>query len=134
MAEITSIQLRTTEVPLVEGGCLFSMKHSFPVDATLAEDADTVTVFELPADVRIVGALFHIAGTLGTSCVATLRHNDGVTPVVLTAASTAAQDNTLRGVNKGIDASAGDKIDILIGGADIAAATSMEVDVICMRR
>ncbi|WP_145960513.1 hypothetical protein [Novosphingobium meiothermophilum] len=101
----------------------------------VAASGDQVNVLTFPPNFRerLVDAIVRTSATLGAGCTLQLRLNRGGSFTVLTAATTA-------GAASKVDASAqagvpitlqgGDIIELLVGGANVAAAATVTVDLL----
>lgn len=125
MAEITSIKVADRHVPQKDSGEVFAISMNFALSATIADDTDTITLFEMQRAGTIVGARLNVSATLGADARVQLRAGGKA----ITAASTAAQANDLIATAMArVDI--GDKIDLLVSGADISAAANVQLDLL----
>lgn len=125
MAEVTTIQVADRHVPQKDSGEVFCISMDFTLAADLANNADTVTLFEFQRAGTVVGGYFSVAGTLGAGATVQLRAGG----TAITGATTAGgADAELVTAMKRV--AIGDKIDLLVGGADFSAATTMQLNLL----
>ena len=129
MATVTSKKLADVLVPLNEGGNLFTIHHSYTLAASDASQNDDITVFLLPADVRIVNAILDLDSNLGGG--ATLKLRLGSTD--LTGNTTAGGADTERMSAAVQSGTIGQAINVLVEDGNPANSTVHTVDVICSR-
>ncbi|MCR5870673.1 MULTISPECIES: hypothetical protein [unclassified Sphingomonas] len=136
MANVTSY--RNDTIPQLSRG-LSVISKSVTLAADAADNADTIEIFTVPVgeNFRLFDASLKVGGTLGASCTVQLRANRGGTRTVLTAATTAGGASKVTGAAQTtvpFDLASGDIIELLVGGADIAASAAVEVDLKVSRR
>ena len=130
MANVTT--LRDDSLPILStSAARVSKVISLASDA--ANSADTIEVFGFPPDARgkIVEAYLRTSATLGASCTIQLRINRGGSRTTLTAATTAGGASKVSGVAQAgvpFEIQGGDIVELLVGGADIAAAATATID------
>lgn len=130
MATITDYALASVLTPVNEGGITTNVFRDLALTATAADATDDITVLTLPVGVRVVDASLSVDGTLGAGCTIQLRQ--GTT--ALTAATTAGgADFEQMNVFPPAATTAATTINILVGGADIAAAAGVKVHVAYVR-
>jgi hypothetical protein len=112
---------------------LFNIEHVFAFSATIADDADTVALITIEHGMRLFDCSLAVSATLGASCTATLRKLTGETATALTAKTTAGAASVVRMSAAPLDLVAGDVIQVLIDDADVAAAATVTVDLVCQR-
>jgi hypothetical protein len=128
MAEITTFKIANAVRAMREEGKVVLVEKSFSLAA--GNNADTITIAELAAGERVIDFHLDVSGTLGASC--TLRGRVGGTNV--TAATTAgAASYVAMNVYPVAAAAAGDKIDLLIGGANVGATATVKVAALVIR-
>lgn len=128
MAEITTFKIANAVRPAREEGKVVLVEKSFSLAA--GNNADTITIAELAAGERVIDFHLDVSATLGASC--TLRGRVGGTAV--TAATTAgAASYVSQNVYPLAAAAAGDKIDLLIGGANVSATATVKVAALVIR-
>jgi hypothetical protein len=128
MAEITTQKIANAVRAQREEGRVVLVEKSFSLAA--GNNGDTITIAELGDKERVVGAFLDVSGTLGASCTLTAR----VGGTAVTGATTAAAASTVVMSKFPPAASAaGDKLDILIGGANVAATATVKVAFLVMR-
>jgi hypothetical protein len=120
MAEITTYELEATAVPQLEEGKITFIEKQFSLAA--GSQNDTITIVGDGVSRRVVDCWLSVSGTLGASCVLTARQNG----TAVTGATTAAAASTVRQTVYPQDANTGD-LDILIGGAAVAATATVKV-------
>lgn len=131
MAEVTTIKIGDRHVPQKDCGEVFAASIDYSISATEADNGDTITLLEFQRDGVLVGARFSVSGTLGASATVRGRINDGSSPVNITAATTAGGADVEPLSAPGIFRfNAGDKLELLVGGADISAAADLQVDLL----
>jgi len=97
--------------------------------ATGGSQNDTQQLIPISRAGRIYAGGVQHDGTLGASCTLTLRRNRGGTRTAMTAATTAGGAGQAL-LTKPIDVAADDVIEILIGGANVGAAATVDVDLL----
>lgn len=128
MAEVTTAKIADRHVPQKDCGEVFGMSIDFPISATEADNGDTITLLEFQRDGVLFGGRMAVDGTLGASATIRLRHDDGSTQTNLTAATGGGAAEVEPFTSAPIRFSAGDKLELLVGGADIAAAANVSLD------
>jgi hypothetical protein len=128
MAEITTFKIANAVRAMREEGKVVLVEKSFSLAA--GNNADTITIAELAAGERVVGAFLDVSGTLGASCTLQARASG----TAITSATTAAAASVVH-MDKypPAAAAAGDKLDILIGGANVAATATVKVAFLVIR-
>jgi hypothetical protein len=122
MAEITTQKITNALRPQREEGRVILVEKSFSLSA--GNNADTITIAELAEKERVIGCFLDVSGTLGASCTLQARASG----TAITSATTAAAASVVH-MDKypPAAAAAGDKLDILIGGANVAATATVKV-------
>jgi hypothetical protein len=133
MAEVTTFQTVKSLVPHSECRVPADISYDMDVASGDASNGDTIVVFEAPADGKIVDAALATDGTLGASCTVRLRTNDGTTQTNLTAATSAGGASAVRMTGFPVNVSGGDKIELLVGGANIGASAKISVHTMFVR-
>jgi hypothetical protein len=128
MAEITTFKIANAVRAMREEGKVVLVEKSFSLAA--GNNADTITIAELAAGERVVGAFLDVSGTLGASCTLQARASG----TAITSATTAGGASVVH-MDKypPAAAAAGDKLDILIGGANVAATATVKVAFLVIR-
>lgn len=131
MADVTSIKIANTLVPQKDCGEAFAISANFALAADLLDNGERAELFEFQRDGVILAAAFEIDAGLGASTTLKLQKEnvDGDAWVDLSAASTANTAEREEGVAS-VRVLAGEKIVVLLGGADQSVASNMEVDVL----
>lgn len=125
MAEITSIQVADRHVPQKDSGEVYCISMDFTLAADLADNADTITLFEFQRAGTVVGGYFSVSATLGAGATIQLRAGG----TAITGATTAGgADAELVTAMKRV--AIGDKVDLLVGGADFSAAADLELNLL----
>lgn len=127
MAEVTTVKLADRHVPQKDCGEVFGMSIDYAISATEAVNGDNITLLEFQRDGVIFGGQVHVDGSLGAAATIRLRHNDGSAQTNLSAATTAAGADTEQ-LTSAMRFSAGDTLELLVGGGDIGAAANVKVD------
>lgn len=130
MATVTDLQ--DNAFPSWNSG-IASIQKVLAFSSTQAGNGDQVNVLEVPpgAKKRLTRATLRTSGTLGAGCTVQLRVNRGGSFTVLTAATTAASASKVSDAAQAgvpFDLQGGDIIELLVGGADVAAAATVTVD------
>jgi hypothetical protein len=120
MAEITTYVLSDVLVPQLEEGKITFIEKEFSLAA--GNNGDTITIVDDGVSRRVVDCWLSVSGTLGASCTLTARQNG----TAVTGATTAAAASTVRQTVYPQAANTGD-LDILIGGANVAATATVKV-------
>lgn len=122
MPTIATNLIPATKLPLPPNG-VSSLPFVFTMTgtATLADNGDDISWFALPAGYGLLVKTFNVSATLGASCTAQLR----IGTTALTAATTAGGADTELATAVSIaPTTAARTVNILVGGADIAAAAN----------
>lgn len=130
MATVTSLQ--DDSFPSYNSG-IASIQKVLAFSSSQAANGDQVNVMAIPAGAkkRLTRAVVRTSGTLGASATLQLRLNRDSSYTVLTAATGAGAASKVTDVAQAgvpIDLEGGDIIELLVGGADIAAAADVTVD------
>lgn len=121
MAEITSVALGDHLVKTHPVVPMFNY-IVVTISSTLADNADSIKILDIPAGYVLDGLKTIIAGTLGAS--ATLQARVGTTAIA--AASTAGGADTKAVMTSIVGPSTSEAaFNYLVGGADISAATTL---------
>lgn len=125
MPTISSVAYNTSGnlLPIHEGGIPTHFVRDFTFSSTIADNGDDVTLLTLPAGYRIVDATLRVSGTLGASCTAQLR----LGTTALTAATTAGGASTVKMNAFPQDTDGTKTVNVLIGGADVAAGATVQL-------
>jgi hypothetical protein len=128
MARISTIQIADRHVPQNEVGA-YGISLDFSIGATEADNGDRLTLFEFQRAGYLHSAAIAISGTLGAACTIALSHSNAaddahVALTGATAATTADREESTRGIRF----AAGDMLSVLVGGGDIAAAATLQLD------
>lgn len=101
-----------------------AFRYSFAIASDLADNTDTIDLFDIPPGFALFGVSMDVAGTLGASCTVQLRAN----AIAITGATTAGGADIEMQNNEDIpSATAVRTVDLLVGGADISAGTTAVV-------
>lgn len=124
MATISSVKRADNLVPAPSSSMPVSIDLNIVGTATLADNGDNIELFDLPAGCVLSIDSFGHDATLGASCTSQLR----VGTTAVTAATTAGGASSVVGNGADVDVSASEQsVNILIGGADIAAAANFHL-------
>ncbi|SKB49763.1 hypothetical protein [Sphingopyxis flava] len=132
MANVTT--LRDDSLPILSSAAArISKVVSLASDA--ADSGDTIEIFGFPTTARgkIVDAQLRVSATLGASCTVQLRVNRGGSSTAITAATTAGGASKVTGVAQAsvpFEIQGGDIVELVVAGADIAAAATASVDLL----
>lgn len=130
MATVDKFALAKTLTPLREGGVPTHVVQEISVVSGDASNGDDVTILTVPKGLRVVDATLATSGTLGASCTVKLRQgtND------LTSATTAGSASVVQMDKFPPDVTTDDTaINLLVGGANIAASATIKVHVAYVR-
>lgn len=131
MVEVTSVQVPDRLVPQKDSAEAFAISLDVAISATEADNGDTITILEFQRDGVLLAGRFNVDATLGASATVRARINDGSSPVNITAATTAGGADVEALSAPGIFRfNAGDKLELLVGGADISGAANVEIDLL----
>ena len=124
MATISTFKIPDGEVPDGVGSQGTHVQFIIPGTATTADNGDDISVLDLPPGAMFYPSSFSVSGTLGASCTAQLR----IGTTAITAATTAGGASAV-GPNGAYVATSTSELNlnILIGGADIAAAANFRI-------
>lgn len=126
MSNVTTYQVPSTLVPHSECRIPALQTFELPVKSGDANNGDDIVVYEAAVPGKIVSAALKTSGTLGVSCVATLRA--GTTPI--TNATTAGSASDVgSAVNSPVAVAEGDPIQVRISGAAVGADATITVTV-----
>lgn len=129
MARISTLALAATLTPALDTGI-----YNLPLKAALtngvAANGDQITLATIQRPGRTQGCKLNVPATLGAGAtVQVIVTRAGAQIATLTPASTAAAASVVSGASvANVNLQAGDLIELLVGGANIAAAATVEVD------
>ncbi len=130
MAVVNTYALPATETPEIHAGA-FTITRVMAIASGAAASGDNITVLTMGRNARLNQSFLRNGGTLGASCTLKLQRNRGGTRTDLTVATTAGSASVVSGITIGpVDLLAGDIIEMLVGGANIGAAATVEVDLL----
>ncbi len=130
MPVVNTYALPATQTPEIHAGA-FTITRVLPIASGAASNADNITVLTIGRNARLTMAFLRNSATLGASCTLKMQRNRGGTRTDLTVATTAGSASVVSGITLGpVDLLAGDIIELLVGGANIGAAASVEVDLL----
>lgn len=128
MANITSLLLANLNRPALQVEP-FILRDTFALAATIADNGDTVQLYQLPRAGLIVNAWLKLSATLGASATMQLQVGTVASRSNVTIATTAGGASTVSNATLGmIPFAADDYIFLLSGGADTSAAASAIVE------
>lgn len=124
MPTISTLALASNQSPMVEGGAETTVFRSLSLTSGIANNADDITVMTIPAGCRLTHIEINVSATLGTSC--TLQGRLGST--ALTPATTAGGASFVqRNAFPPATLTSATAINLLVGGANITAAATVQV-------
>lgn len=125
MAAVTSLALPATMTkPRVrEKGVTTTLYWSNALTSGIAASADTVDIFYLPANARVVHASMRVDGSLGTGATIQLRQN----AAAVTGATTAGSADMEMMTSAPAVATSGTTVDLLVGTSAVTASANVEV-------
>jgi len=128
MARINTVRLPDNVTPQNDVGA-YGISVNFSLSATEADNGDRITLIEFQRDGYLHSAAIAISGTLGAACTIALSHSNAAddTHVALSGATTATTADREEST-RGIRFAAGDYLSVLVGGGDIAAAATLQLD------
>ena len=100
-----------------------AFRYSFAISSTLADNADDISLFDIPAGFALFALTMDVSATLGADATVQLRAGT----LALTPASTAAGADVDVQNNEDIPTTATRTANLLVGGADITAAATVVV-------
>lgn len=136
MATVTSLQSNSTPSYNSAAG---SIQKVLAFTNAIAASGDQVNVLQVPpgAKKRLFAAALRVSATLGAGCTLQLRVNRSGVFTVLTAATTAGAAGKVTDVAQTtvpFDLEGGDIVELLVGGANVAAAATVTVDLLISDR
>ncbi|HEV2078702.1 MAG TPA: hypothetical protein VGR19_02230 [Allosphingosinicella sp.] len=130
MAIIASLLVSSVLTPMVDVST-YDLRGSFNLTNGLAAAGDNIQCFTIQRNGRLHGAHLKALASLGVGTTLQLQRNRGGVRINLTAATTAGAASYVNSNAIGpVDVLAGDIIEILVGGANITAASAVEVDLL----
>lgn len=123
MAEKTKFEIPVLGTPKAPTDIATPFYYDMVVAAADAANGDNIAVFTPPAGAVFAGCQLQHDATLGAACTAQLR----LGATALTAASTAGGASRVLQNAAAAPASGAEKLNVLIGGGDIAAGTTLRV-------
>jgi ethanolamine utilization microcompartment shell protein EutL len=121
MAEITTYALSDVLVPQLEEGKITFIEKEFSLAA--GNNGDTITIVDDGVSRRVVDCYLSVSGTLGAACTLAARHNS----TAVTGTTTAAAASVVRQSSNYPPAASTGKLDLVIGGANVAATATVKV-------
>ena len=124
MATISTFKTADHLVPSASNPAGVHIHRVIAGTATTADNGDNIEVLDIPAGSMFYLEDFSVSGTLGASCTAQLR----IGTTAITAATTAGGASAVGSNNAYVATSTSEQsLNILIGGADIAAAANFRI-------
>lgn len=131
MADITSRLTAAVLTPQKEDAGAYGICKKFATANGLAANGDRIQLLTFGRNGRITFANVKTSATLGASCTLQLQIDRAGVYTNLTVATSAGAASVASGATIGpVDILAGDILTLLVGGANIAAAANVEVDVV----
>jgi hypothetical protein len=128
MATVSKHLLASTLTPIVDVST-YHLTRKVALASGDASNGDNIQLATILRGGRLFTSHLRTSGTLGAGATLKLQRNRGGTRVDLTGATTAGGASYVNGSAIGpLDVQAGDIIEALVGGANIAAAADIEVD------
>lgn len=128
MATVTTFQIPAARVPRspAENATGVAMTLATAASGT-ASSGDVINLFVPPSGAQIVGAILSHDATLGASCTVQLRLG---TTTLTAATSAGAASSVVQNASAAAAADGTNALNLLVGGANIAAATNIRVSLI----
>ena len=123
MSQVSSIILQD-HLRVISADRPQAFRYSFAISSTLADNGDTIDLFNIPPGFALFGVSMDVSATLGASCTVQLRAN----AIAITGASTPGGADIEMQSNEDIPSAIAVRIvDLLVGGADITAGATVVV-------
>lgn len=130
MADVTTLLRRSTlNREITEGA--FIDEFALPIASGAAANGDRIQLSTVTRNSRLMLATMAVSATLGAGCTLKLQRDRAGVYTDLTGATTAAAASIVNSAALGcFDLNEGDVITALVGGANIAAAATLNVDLL----
>lgn len=113
----------------------YTLSFSFASVAAEAANGDRIQLCTIQQAHRLFQSYLRASATLGANCTLKLQRDRAGVYTDLTAATTAGGASLVSGILVGpLDLLPGDILVLLVGGADIAAVATVEVDALVMTK
>lgn len=122
MPTITSVKLQD-HLRVYSADRPQAFRYSFAFSSTLADDADDIELFDIPAGMALFATGLNVSATLGASCTLTLRADTSA----LTAKTTAGGASTVIQSLVDVPSTSVRTVNVLVDDADIAAGATVTV-------
>lgn len=130
MARVNLIRMAPVLNPQNDVGA-FGLNINFQVAAALADNGDRITLVEFQRDGTIYAGSLFVAATLGANATVRLQHSNeaddahtNLGPATTAGAASRVQNDRVMRFKKG------DKISLLVGGANITAGSEVHLDLL----
>lgn len=110
----------------------FLQTYAFALLASGIANGDRVRLVQITRNMRVVQAFLAVSATLGASATVQLQRDRAGVYTNMTIATTAGAAGVVSGITLGpIDLDVDDYVVLLVGGANITAAATATVDLLC---
>lgn len=130
MADVTTY-LKTKALNRLAEVYAFLQTYAFAILSAAASNGDRIRLIQITRNMRVTTAWLTVSGTLGALCTLQLQRDRAGVYTNMTVATTAAAAGSVNNSTIGpIDLDVDDYVVVLVGGANVAAAATVTVDLL----